>query len=78
MSREDTLEVFVSYSHRDESLRDRLDTHLALLKRQEVIRTWFDGAIEAGQEIEPDPRRPAACRNRADASSPGQATVTVR
>ncbi len=54
MSREDALDVFFSYSHRDAELRRQLDTHLALLKRQERIRTWFDGGIAPGQEIEPE------------------------
>jgi internalin A len=33
-----TIEVFCSYSHTDEELRDKLDTHLSLLRRQGVIR----------------------------------------
>src|SRR6185436_12110411 len=54
MNREDALEVFFSYSHRDDELRRQLDAHLALLKRQDRIRTWFDGGIAPGQEIEPE------------------------
>ena len=31
------LELFYSYSHRDEKLRNKLEKHLSPLKRQEVI-----------------------------------------
>ncbi len=50
MSREATLDVFFSYSHRDAKLREQLEKHLALLKRRQVIRTWSDGEIRAGDE----------------------------
>jgi hypothetical protein len=43
--------VFFSYSHKDEALRDRLETHLAMLKRQGVIETWHDRRIQAGDEF---------------------------
>jgi len=42
--------IFFSYSHRDEALRDELETHLAMLKRQGVIAPWHDRRIEAGKE----------------------------
>jgi hypothetical protein len=36
----DTIEVFYSYSHKDQGLRDELDTHLALLQiSREDIRS---------------------------------------
>lgn len=44
-------EVFFSYSHKDESLRDRLETHLAMLKREGTIETWHDRRITAGDEF---------------------------
>lgn len=44
--------VFMSYSHKDESLRDELETHLSLLKREGVISTWHDRKILAGDEFE--------------------------
>src|SRR4051812_31724726 len=31
------VEVFISYSHKDEPLREKLETHLSLLRRQGVI-----------------------------------------
>ena len=45
-----SIELFYSYSHKDESLRDELETHLALLSRQELIEQWHDRRIDAGQE----------------------------
>ncbi|HYT28183.1 MAG TPA: trypsin-like peptidase domain-containing protein [Ktedonobacteraceae bacterium] len=47
-----TMEVFYSYAHKDEGLRDELDTHLALLKRQKLITGWFDREISEGKELE--------------------------
>jgi formylglycine-generating enzyme required for sulfatase activity len=44
------VEVFYSYSHRDEDLRSELDTHLALLKRRGLIQSWTDHCIGAGDE----------------------------
>jgi WD40 repeat protein len=46
------LELFFSYSHADEPLRKELETHLSLLEREGLIRTWHDRDIEAGQEWE--------------------------
>lgn len=45
-------EVFFSYSHKDEAMRDELETHLAMLKRQNVIETWHDRRIVAGDEFD--------------------------
>jgi len=42
--------LFYSYSHKDESLRNELETHLKLLQRQGLIDTWHDSKIEAGEE----------------------------
>ncbi|MGA7343356.1 MAG: toll/interleukin-1 receptor domain-containing protein [Terracidiphilus sp.] len=42
--------VFYSYSHKDEDLRDELDTHLKLLKREGFISTWHDRKISPGNE----------------------------
>jgi len=44
------IEVFISYSHKDESLKDDLYIHLANLTRQGKIKPWQDRAIEAGTE----------------------------
>lgn len=45
------VNLFFSYSHRDESLRDELEIHLASLKRKGVIKTWHDRRIGAGNEF---------------------------
>jgi internalin A len=45
-----TKSVFFSYSHKDEVLRDELETHLKLLQRQGVISTWHDRKILPGSE----------------------------
>lgn len=44
--------VFFSYSHADEALRDRLEEQLAILKRQQIISTWYDRRILAGSEFD--------------------------
>jgi hypothetical protein len=44
------VEVFFSYSHKDEDLRDKLEQHLSLLKREGVIKGWHDRKISAGKE----------------------------
>lgn len=44
--------VFFSYSHADEALRDELEKHLSILKRQGVIETWHDRRIIPGAEFE--------------------------
>ena len=43
--------LFFSYSHKDEALRDRLEVHLATLKRQGAISTWHDRRITAGDVL---------------------------
>jgi protein involved in polysaccharide export with SLBB domain len=45
---ETPISLFYSYSHRDEALRKKLETHLSLLKDQGIIRDWHDRRIEAG------------------------------
>lgn len=42
--------VFISYSHRDEQLRNELETHLKILQRNGWIDVWHDRKIEAGDE----------------------------
>jgi hypothetical protein len=44
------VEVFYSYSHKDEEFRDELEKHLSLLKRQGFISGWHDRKIGAGTE----------------------------
>src|SRR5690242_9935490 len=43
-------EVFYSYAHKDEALREELETHLSMLRRQGHISGWYDRNIDAGIE----------------------------
>jgi hypothetical protein len=45
------INLFFSYSHQDEDLRNELDKHLAILKRNGIIDTWHDRRIGAGSEL---------------------------
>jgi len=44
--------VFMSYSHKDEKLRDELEVHLSMLKRQGVIDVWHDRRMMPGDHID--------------------------
>jgi hypothetical protein len=44
------MRLMCSYSHKDAVLLDELQTHLAPLKREGLISTWFDGEIPAGSD----------------------------
>ena len=44
------LALFISYSHKDDDLRAKLDAHLSTLKRQNVFDVWHDRRISAGRE----------------------------
>ena len=51
MERHDqALKLFYSYSHKDEVLRDQLETHLKILQRQKLIQSWHDRCIVAGTD----------------------------
>lgn len=51
---QEPLHIFYSYSHKDEELRDALEAHLALLKREKVIESWHDRRISPGRELDQD------------------------
>lgn len=44
--------VFVSYSHKDEDLRDQLEVQLSMLKRQGLIDVWHDRRMLAGDRLD--------------------------
>jgi tetratricopeptide (TPR) repeat protein len=44
------VDVFYSYAHKDEPLREALEKHLALLQHQGYIRQWHDRCIRAGAD----------------------------
>ena len=39
---EKPINLFYSYSHNDEELRDELEKHLSILRRQNIINKWHD------------------------------------
>ncbi|MEK7761235.1 MAG: toll/interleukin-1 receptor domain-containing protein [Nitrospirota bacterium] len=45
------ISLFFSYSHKDESFRDELEIHLAMLKREGFIEAWHDRRIDAGAPL---------------------------
>lgn len=46
------MKTFISYSHRDQAILERLHTHLAMLRRGGLLSDWFDRDILAGQDID--------------------------
>ena len=42
--------VFISYSHKDEVWKDRLETQLRVLQFQGMLQTWTDRQIDAGDD----------------------------
>jgi hypothetical protein len=46
----ESVEIFFSYSHKDESLRKGLEDHLSVIRRQGIISGWHDRMIGPGQE----------------------------
>lgn len=49
-NQEREIHLFYSYSHKDEALRNELETHLKILQRTNVIQSWTDRKIEAGED----------------------------
>ncbi len=46
------MKAFISYSHKDAWALDRLHTHLAMLRHEGKIKTWYDRKILAGGDID--------------------------
>ncbi len=46
------MKVFFSYSHRDEALRNELDIHFSMLKRNGDIEVWHDRQILGGEKFD--------------------------
>jgi TIR domain len=49
-SPDEPLAVFISYSHKDEALREELETQLKLMQRRNMISVWHDRKIDPGDE----------------------------
>lgn len=45
------INLFFSYAHEDEELRDELEVHLSMLKRSGLVRAWHDRRITAGSDL---------------------------
>lgn len=50
LEKKDKLSIFLSYSHKDEAIKEDLNAHLIGLKRQGYIDTWNDREIPIGEE----------------------------
>jgi hypothetical protein len=46
------IHIFIAYSHLDERYRNKLNTHLASLRRAGIINDWYDRKISPGEEWE--------------------------
>ena len=46
------VRVFISYSHKDEALRNQLEVQLAMLKRQGLVEIWHDRRLVAGDRLD--------------------------
>lgn len=46
----DAIKIFFSYAHEDQELRDELEKHLNVLKRQGYALAWHDRNISAGKD----------------------------
>lgn len=46
----DPVNVFCSYSHRDDAYREELENHLAPLRKLDEVRTWHDGRLVPGED----------------------------
>jgi hypothetical protein len=44
------LKLFISYSHKDETLVSNFISHIAPLKNNGVVSEWYDRKIETGEE----------------------------
>lgn len=49
---QEPLKVFISYSHKDKQLKDKLIIHMNSLIRQKYISLWYDNMIIPGKEID--------------------------
>lgn len=47
---DEAVEVFFSYSRKDERLKKKLETHLATLQHQGIITGWHDRRINPGED----------------------------
>jgi hypothetical protein len=48
------LNLFISYSHKDETLVSKFISHIAPLKNNGLLSEWYDRKIETGEEFQND------------------------
>lgn len=46
------INIFFSYSHKDETYKEILDGHFAAMKRQSIIKTWNDRKLSPGSKFD--------------------------
>lgn len=46
------IDLFFSYAHEDEEMRNQLEIHLSMLKRTGLVRAWHDRRIGAGKDLD--------------------------
>lgn len=46
------MKIFISYSHHDEQVVERLITHMAALRREGLVQAWYDRKISAGETLD--------------------------
>ncbi len=46
------MKAFISYSHKDERILERLHTHLVMLRRDGQLNDWYDREILAGGDLD--------------------------
>lgn len=51
-SLQNPLKVFISYSHKDKQMKEKLILHLSAMIRQKYIMLWYDNMILPGKEID--------------------------
>jgi hypothetical protein len=47
---EESVKLFISYSHLDEEMKNQLNKHLTSMRNEGVIEAWHDRQIEAGTD----------------------------
>jgi hypothetical protein len=44
------VDLFFSYAHKDERLRERLERHLSTPRNEGLVADWYDGRIQPGKD----------------------------
>lgn len=48
------IKLFISYSHKDETLVNEFLNHISPLKNNGYLTEWYDRKIETGEEFQDD------------------------